>query len=109
TVCHGATGDLVAGVDLKSGRLPRAATDAQLRALVTNGIPGTAMPAFKFDPSELTMIVAYVRNMRAFEGQSVSLGDAERGRTIFEGSGGCTRCHRVNGKGPRVAPDLSDI
>jgi putative heme-binding domain-containing protein len=109
TVCHGATGDLVPNVDLKSGRLPRAATDGQLRALVTSGIPGTAMPAFKFDASELTMLVAYVRNMRNFDAQSVALGDAGRGRTVFEGNGGCATCHRVNGKGPRVAPDLSEI
>jgi putative heme-binding domain-containing protein len=28
---------------------------------------------------------------------------------FFEGKGGCATCHRVNGQGPRVAPDLSDI
>src|SRR5262249_6602477 len=31
------------------------------------------------------------------------------GQTIFEEKGNCTSCHRVNGKGSRVAPDLSDI
>ena len=35
--------------------------------------------------------------------------DAGRGQAIFEGKGGCTRCHRVNGKGSRLAPDLTDI
>jgi len=108
-VCHGPGGDQIAGVDLKSGRLPRAATDAQLRALITNGIPMTAMPSFKFDPSQLTMIVAYVRNMRDFDASTAVLGDASRGRTVFESSGGCATCHRVNGRGPRVAPDLSEI
>ena len=28
---------------------------------------------------------------------------------IFEGKGECATCHRVAGKGPRLAPDLSDI
>ena len=28
---------------------------------------------------------------------------------IFEGRGRCATCHRVNGVGPRVAPDLSDV
>jgi putative heme-binding domain-containing protein len=28
---------------------------------------------------------------------------------IFEGRGGCTNCHRVNGKGSYAATDLSDI
>src|SRR5437763_15658364 len=36
-------------------------------------------------------------------------GDAVHGQTIFEEKGNCTSCHRVNGKGSRVAPDLSDI
>jgi putative heme-binding domain-containing protein len=37
------------------------------------------------------------------------VGDSSRGRDIFNGSGACATCHRVNGKGPRVAPDLSEI
>jgi putative heme-binding domain-containing protein len=36
-------------------------------------------------------------------------GDAARGRTLAEGKGGCLTCHRINGTGSRVAPDLSDI
>lgn len=108
-VCHGATGDQIAGVDLRSGKLPRAGTDNLLRNIITSGIPGTAMPPFKFDASELTMIVAYVRNMRTFEDGGVATGDAARGRAIFESKGRCDTCHRVNGKGPRLAPDLSDI
>jgi mono/diheme cytochrome c family protein len=59
-VCHGATGDTVNGVDLK-GRLRRAGSDFELMALVATGIPGTAMPAFKFSTAEMTGIVAYVR------------------------------------------------
>lgn len=108
-ICHGATGDLIAGVDFRSGRIKRAPTDNALRALVTAGIPGTAMPAFKFDTSELTMIVAYVRNIRDFNAGSAALGDPALGQAIFEGSGGCAVCHRINGKGPRLAPDLSEI
>src|SRR5688572_30426210 len=34
-------------------------------------------------------------------------GDAARGKAPFEGKGRCTTCHRVNGQGSRVAPDLS--
>jgi putative heme-binding domain-containing protein len=108
-VCHGVTGDLVANVDLRSGMFRRAATDYELRALLTSGIPGTAMQPFKFDDSELTMIVAYLRNMRDFNARAVPVGDAIRGRGVFEGAGACATCHRVNGKGPRVAPDLSNV
>jgi len=37
------------------------------------------------------------------------LRDAARGRTLFNGKAQCAQCHRVNGQGPRLAPDLSDI
>jgi|SRR5579872_1963494 len=109
TACHGPTGDSIVGVDLASGVLKRAPTDAALRTLLANGIPGTAMPAFKFDPSELTMIIAFVRNMRTFDSSAVVIGDEGRGQLVFEGAGKCANCHRVNGKGPLVAPELTDI
>ena len=32
-----------------------------------------------------------------------------RGQAIYNGKGGCAACHRVDGVGPRVAPDLSEI
>jgi putative heme-binding domain-containing protein len=35
-------------------------------------------------------------------------GDASRGRTAME-SGGCFDCHRINDRGARVGPNLSDI
>lgn len=107
-VCHGATGDTVNGVDLK-GRLRRVGGDFELMALISTGIPGTAMPAFKFSTAEMTGIVAYVRNMKDFNAAKVALGDPARGQAIFEGKGKCASCHRVNGRGPRLAPDLSDI
>jgi quinoprotein glucose dehydrogenase len=47
--------------------------------------------------------------MRDFNSSRVTLGDRARGQAVFEGTGRCTTCHRVNGKGSRVAPDLSDI
>jgi putative heme-binding domain-containing protein len=107
-VCHGATGDTVNGVDLK-GRIRRAGSDFELMALITTGLPGTAMPAFKFSTAEMTGIVAYVRNMKEFSSAKVALGDQARGKAVFDGKGKCASCHRVNGRGPRLAPDLSDI
>jgi putative heme-binding domain-containing protein len=37
------------------------------------------------------------------------VGDATRGKALFEGKGQCTTCHRVNGRGPRIGPDLSEV
>jgi putative heme-binding domain-containing protein len=109
TVCHGSTGDFVSGVDLRANRFKRSSSDNDLRNVISNGVPGTGMPPLKFDPPELTAIIAYLRNMRDFDANASLIGDAAKGRVVFEGKGECARCHRVDGKGPRVAPDLSDI
>ncbi|MGH9144230.1 MAG: c-type cytochrome [Vicinamibacterales bacterium] len=109
TTCHGANGDGVGGVDLRSGKFRNAVTDQDLVRVVTTGIPGTGMQAFRFDPSEITGVIAYLRNMNSFDRGSVKVGDPERGRSVVEGKGNCTRCHRVGAQGSRVAPDLSDI
>ncbi len=37
------------------------------------------------------------------------VGDPVRGKALFEGKGQCTTCHRVNGKGARTGPDLSEV
>jgi putative heme-binding domain-containing protein len=109
TTCHGANGDGVGGVDLRSGKFRNAVTDQDLTRVVTTGIPGTGMQAFKFDPAEIAGIVAYLRNMNTFERGSVAAGDAGRGRELVAGKGECARCHRVGAQGSRVAPDLGDI
>ena len=109
TTCHGANGDGVGGVDLRSGKFRNAVNDQDLARVITTGIPGTGMLAFKFDPSEIAGITAYLRNMNSFDRGSVKLGDAGRGRTVFDGKGGCARCHRVGAQGSRVGPDLSDV
>src|SRR5947207_8791976 len=109
TTCHGASGDGVGGVDLRSGRFRNAVSDQDLARVISNGIPATGMLGFKFDAAELTGIIAYLRNMNSFDRGSAKTGDAARGRSLFEGRGGCPRCHRVGTQGPRTAPDLSDI
>jgi putative heme-binding domain-containing protein len=109
TTCHGSNGDGVGGVDLRSGRFRNAVTDQDLVRVITNGIQGTGMQAFKLDSAELTGIVAYLRNMNTFDRGSVKPGNAVRGRVLVENKGGCTHCHRIGAQGSRVAPDLSDI
>jgi putative heme-binding domain-containing protein len=107
--CHGANGDGVAGVELRSGKFRNAVTDPQLRTVITTGFPTSGMPAFTFDQAELTGLVAYLRNMNTFDTGSARGGDASRGRSIVDGKGACLSCHRVNNAGSRKAPDLSDI
>ncbi len=108
TTCHGAGGDGVGGVNLRSGRFRNATTDQDLTRIVTGGIQGTAMPAFRLDAAEVAGIVAYLRNMNAVDRGSFVPGDADRGKAIYT-SENCARCHRIGAIGSRVAPDLTDI
>jgi cytochrome c oxidase cbb3-type subunit 3 len=109
TACHGTSGDQIAGVNFRAGQFKRVVSDNDLRATITNGVPGTAMQPFTFGASELTGIVSYLRNMSSFDARGMTMGDAARGQALFTGAGKCASCHAVNGKGPRVAPDLGDI
>jgi cytochrome c oxidase cbb3-type subunit III len=104
TLCHGPNGDLVAGADLRRGLFRRSVSDEDLARVITNGIPDAGMPGFKLQPSEVDGLIAFIRAGFDLSGTAVKVGHAGRGQAIFEGKGGCTSCHRVNGKGPRVAP-----
>jgi putative heme-binding domain-containing protein len=108
-LCHGPAGDSVATVNLRSGRFRHAASDEELGRVIVAGIPGTAMPPHKFEPPDVSGLVAYIRSLRDQRAVAVAGGDAGRGRALFAGKGGCPACHRVNGQGSRFAPDLSEI
>jgi len=108
TTCHGAGGDGVGGVNLRSGRFRNATTDQDLMRVVTTGVQGTAMPAFRLDAAEVAGIIAYLRNMNAVDRGSLVPGDAARGQAVYA-SHDCAHCHRIGAAGSRVAPDLSDI
>ena len=109
-VCHGPEGDSVPGVDLAHGKFKRASSDADIIEIIRNGIPGTSMPANDdFSEPEAATLVAYLRSLASTaRGTSVS-GDAARGQALFEGNGGCLKCHRVRAKGSRTGPDLTEI
>ncbi len=109
STCHLPTGDGIAGVNLRSGKFRNVSRDQDLARIITSGIPQTAMPPFKFDAADVAGIIAYLRNMNTFDPASVKPGDGRRGQAVFEGKGRCATCHRVNGRGPRSAPDLSDV
>jgi putative heme-binding domain-containing protein len=108
-VCHGANGDGVPGIDLKLGRFRRSSSDEDLARVITSGVPGTGMPPFVLRPEELLGLVAFIRAGFDPASSAVRVGDTARGRELFSGKAECAGCHRVNGRGPRVAPDLSDI
>ena len=107
--CHGVNGDQVSGIDLRRGQFKRVATTEDLARTITAGMPGAGMPPFTLTQAELNGIMAFIRSNFDNMSAPVALGNASRGKTLFEGKAGCIGCHRVNGAGSRVAPDLSDI
>jgi putative heme-binding domain-containing protein len=108
TSCHGAEGDAVFGVDLGRGQFRQAVTDKDLIRVIRTGVPEKGMPPSTFSEEQAGTIVAYLRSLVSTPASLVP-GDATRGRTLFEGKGACATCHRVNGSGSRLGPDLSDI
>lgn len=108
-LCHGPNGDGVSGIDLRRGQFRRVTSDDDLVRVIGTGVAASGMPAFKLQPAEMTGIVAFIRAGFDKNAATVKVGDIARGQALFEGKGQCVSCHRVNGKGSRVAPDLSDI
>jgi putative heme-binding domain-containing protein len=67
------------------------------------------MPPFALNATDMAGILAYLRNMNAFDPATVKAGDEARGRAIVLGKGACTGCHRIDLDGSLVGPNLSDI
>jgi cytochrome c oxidase cbb3-type subunit III len=109
SICHGAQGDGIAGIDLGHGKFRRAKNDDDVAAIIRTGIAGTAMPPNNFSDFQSLTIVAYLHSIAAATATSTSGGNPAAGKAIYEGKGGCASCHRIRGQGSRTGPDLSDI
>ena len=105
--CHGIDARGVRGPDITqvwaSGR-----TDEGLFKTVKEGVPNTEMPANPrmFD-HEAWQVLAYLRTLAAPAPTDPPRGNAENGEKVFRKM--CAGCHRVNGAGGRLGPDLSRI
>ena len=107
--CHGPDGNEIPGIDLGRGIFKSAKTDEDLVAVIRKGVPGTPMPATNMSEEQAKKVVAYLRTTAATKTSSTAVGDAARGKTLFDGKGGCAKCHRVGGVGSRLGPDLTRI
>ena len=108
--CHGPDGDFVPGVDLGHGKFRRASTDEELFQVIQAGIPGTAMPEHDIlSDYDIRSVITYLHYMAATARSVSAPGNALQGKAIFEGKGKCLDCHRVQDKGSRLGPDLTEI
>ncbi len=107
--CHGPEGDQIPGINLLQGKFRRTLSDNDIARIIREGIPGTGMPAQNMNEGTARTIVAYLRSSAAAPPSTITGGNPARGKTLFEGKGGCTACHRAGGTGSRTGPDLTDI
>ena len=109
-VCHGANGDGVPGIDLRLGRFRRASSDDDLARVITSGIPGTGMPAFKLQPAELTgSRRLHPRRLRSRVGVGARRQRRARPRAVRRQGRLRARATGSRATGRALAPDLSDI
>ncbi|MBZ5592956.1 MAG: c-type cytochrome [Acidobacteriia bacterium] len=107
--CHGLTGGGGRGPILNSARLAHGSTDADIKNVISAGVPGTSMPAFDFDKDELARLVAYLRTLSGSAAKAAPVaGDPVRGRKVYERSG-CAGCHRIGTEGSVYGPELTRI
>ena len=107
--CHGIDARGVRAPDLTqvwaSGR-----TDEGLFNTIRRGVAGTEMPAFvppRNPDVDIWQALAYLRTLAASAPADPPRGNAENGERIFRAM--CAGCHRVNGVGGRLGPDLSRV
>lgn len=106
--CHGMDARGVRGPDLTqvwaSGR-----TDEGLFRTLRSGVPGTEMPAIdlRTPDDEVWKLLAYLKTLAAPAPTDQVAGNAQNGERIYRIN--CASCHRVNGRGGRLGPDLSRI
>jgi putative heme-binding domain-containing protein len=106
--CHGvsARGGM-RGPDLTTGNWSHGGSDADLTATITDGVPGTAMPANKLTSDEVKAIIAYLRSVQ--QAPTPLSGDAGRGEALFFGAQRCSSCHIVSGRGGLLGPELTTV
>jgi putative heme-binding domain-containing protein len=106
--CHGMDARGIRSPDLTqiwaSGR-----SDEGLFKTLRNGVPGTEMPPVgpRATDDEVWKILAYLRTLAAPAPTDLPRGNAENGERLFRVY--CSNCHRVNGRGGRLGPDLSRV
>jgi cytochrome c oxidase cbb3-type subunit III len=101
------------GPDLTKAQKKHGNSDGDLFRTISQGVPGTAMPAgvnggigVGMTEEEIWQVITYIRSVQV-KAPTVPIGDARHGKELFYGSARCGTCHMVEGKGGRLGPDLT--
>jgi putative heme-binding domain-containing protein len=111
-VCHGIDAKGYRGSDLTSGDWVHGGSDAQIFKTISEGVPGTEMPANpNMSDDEIWAVMAYLRTLSSPGGAIAERGDAARGERLFwaKEQGNCGQCHMIGARGGRMGPNLTRI
>ena len=108
--CHGLDGrGSDKAINISTDTEVQHLSDAQLSSIISNGVPGGGMPAFRtLTDAQVRDVVGYLRTLQGKGEKRALPGDANRGKEIFFGKGDCSSCHTISGKGGFLGPDLTD-
>jgi PQQ-dependent dehydrogenase (methanol/ethanol family) len=108
--CHGADArGSQQGPGLSGNARLRRRTAANLRNIITRGIPAAGMPGFDLPGATLDGLVTLVVSLNASAAEAAVAGDRAAGGAFFFGKGQCATCHMVSGRGAAIGPDLSNV
>jgi putative heme-binding domain-containing protein len=103
------------GPDLTRAQRRHVHSDAEMFQVISNGIPGTVMPAngtngqgVGMTDEEIWQIITYIRSVEV-KAPPNAAGSAAHGRELFYGDANCSLCHMVEGKGGRLGPELTAV
>ena len=103
------------GPDLTRAVKKHTHSDTEMFQVISNGIPGTAMPAngtngqgVGMTDREIWQIIAYIRSQEV-KAPIKSSGNAAHGKELFYGDANCSLCHMIEGKGGRLGPELTGV
>jgi cytochrome c oxidase cbb3-type subunit III len=107
--CHGLDGrGGERGPNIATRAAVQQLSDEETRHVLRSGIPAAGMPAFSaLGAPKIKAVMDYLRILQG-GGKAASIsGDAQRGKLLFSGKGGCAKCHMINGAGGFIGADLS--
>lgn len=108
--CHGADAAGIQSIqapDLTRLWSTPGRSDESVFQTIRKGIPGSIMPPHGYTDTETWMLVSYLKSIGGGGNLASYTGNSQRGAGLFARS--CSRCHRVNGEGGSLGPDLSQI